>query len=268
MQISPNRISTELLAGLSGALIGAPQAMAFALIAGINPIYGLYTAIVATLVGALFDGHGVMTIAPTNALALVVGSALGTFADGSGGELERLFALTALVGVIPAGLWFLAAGAADALFRRSGDDGLHRRRGAADRPESAADADRAGAFGRQYALAHAGVVATGGGIRATNDGAGRFCAGLDAGFLAHAGAPLRDAGGSGGGVTGGGRAGLGGSGAGARYRHPAATPADFRLAGLGLLAGARAGGAGDRRVGSWRNRRRWRAACRRTKRSL
>ena len=110
MQISPNRISTELLAGLSGALIGAPQAMAFALIAGVNPIYGLYTAIVATLVGALFDGHGVMTIAPTNALALVVGSALGTFADGPGGELERLFALTALVGVFQLGFGFLRLG--------------------------------------------------------------------------------------------------------------------------------------------------------------
>ena len=110
MQISANRISAELLAGLSGALIGAPQAMAFALIAGINPIYGLYTAIVATLVGALFDGHGVMTIAPTNALALVVGSALGTFADGSGGELERLFALTALVGVFQLGFGFLRLG--------------------------------------------------------------------------------------------------------------------------------------------------------------
>ena len=110
MQIRANRILAELLAGLSGALIGAPQAMAFALIAGINPIYGLYTAIVATLIGALFDGHGVMTIAPTNALALVVGSALGTFADGSGGELERLFALTALVGVIQLGFGALRLG--------------------------------------------------------------------------------------------------------------------------------------------------------------
>ena len=110
MQIRANRILAELLAGLTGAMIGAPQAMAFALIAGINPIYGLYTAIVATLVGALFDGHGVMTIAPTNALALVVGSALGTFADGSGGELERLFALTALVGVFQLGFGFLRLG--------------------------------------------------------------------------------------------------------------------------------------------------------------
>ena len=91
-------------------MIGAPQAMAFALIAGVNPIYGLYTAIVATLVGALFDGHGVMTIAPTNALALVVGSVLGTFADGPGGELERLFALTALVGVIQLGFGALRLG--------------------------------------------------------------------------------------------------------------------------------------------------------------
>lgn len=110
MQFRSHWLLPELLAGLSGALIGAPQAMAFALIAGVDPIYGLYTAIVATLVGALFDGHGVMTIAPTNALALVVGSTLAPFADGSGGELERLFALTALVGVFQLGFGVLRLG--------------------------------------------------------------------------------------------------------------------------------------------------------------
>ncbi len=95
----PRLFFSELLAGLSGALVGAPQAMAFALIAGLSPIHGLYTAVVGTLVGALVVGHGVMTIAPTNALALVVGSTLRPFVDGQGGELAGLFALTALVGV-------------------------------------------------------------------------------------------------------------------------------------------------------------------------
>ena len=109
MPIRARWLWTELLAGLSGVMIGAPQAMAFALIAGVNPIYGLYTAIVATLVGALFDGHGVMTIAPTNALALVVGSALGAFGAGAG-EPERLFALTALVGVFQLGFGALRLG--------------------------------------------------------------------------------------------------------------------------------------------------------------
>ncbi|MCY4106362.1 MAG: SulP family inorganic anion transporter [Chloroflexi bacterium] len=103
-------IYRELLAGLSGALVGAPQAMAFALIAGVEPIYGLYAAIVATLVGALLDGHGVMTIAPTNALALVVGSTLAPFVDGSGGELARLFSLTALVGLFQLGFGVLRLG--------------------------------------------------------------------------------------------------------------------------------------------------------------
>ena len=249
MQIRANRILTELLAGLSGALIGAPQAMAFALIAGINPIYGLYTAIVATLIGALFDGHGVMTIAPTNALALVVGSALGTFADGSGGELERLFALTALVGVFQLGFGFLRLGRLMRYFDAAVMTGFIGGAGLLIVLNQLPTLTGLALSGGKYALTQRGMVTAGGGFRAANDGAGRFGAGLDAGFLAYAGAPLRDAGGSGGGVPGGGRAGLAGGGAGARYRHAAAAPAGLRLAGLGLLAGARAGGAGDCRVG-------------------
>ena len=61
-----------LVAGATGAVAGAPQAMGFAIIAGVSPIYGLYTAVVATIVGALTTSSTFMTVAPTNALALVV----------------------------------------------------------------------------------------------------------------------------------------------------------------------------------------------------
>ena len=264
----PNLILTELLAGLSGALIGAPQAMAFALIAGINPIYGLYTAIVATLVGALFDGHGVMTIAPTNALALVVGSALGTFNAGSGGELERLFALTALVGVFQLGFGFLRLGRLMRYFDAAVMTGFIGGAGLLIVLNQLPTLTGLALSGGNTLSRSGGVVATGSGFRTANDGAGRFCAGLDAGFLGHAGTALRDAGGSGGGISGGGRAGLGGGGVGARYRHAAATPADFLLAGLGLLAGARPGRRWRSPCWAWRNRRRWRVACRKTRRSL
>src|SRR5207253_1163372 len=45
----------DLLAGLTVAAIAVPQAMAYAYIFGLPPQYGLYTAIVMTAVGALFD---------------------------------------------------------------------------------------------------------------------------------------------------------------------------------------------------------------------
>ena len=86
----------DLIAGATGAAAGAPQAMGFALIAGVNPVYGLYTAIVATIIGTLAGSSVYMTVAPTNALALVVGSTLLPFDQV--GQIERLFVLTLLVG--------------------------------------------------------------------------------------------------------------------------------------------------------------------------
>ncbi len=86
----------DLIAGLVGAVAGAPQAMGFALIAGVNPIYGLYTALVSTILGALFGSSTYMTIGPTNALALVVASSLGDLTDGN--PFDQVFVLTLLTG--------------------------------------------------------------------------------------------------------------------------------------------------------------------------
>lgn len=98
----------DLIAGLSGAIAGTPQAMAFALIAGIDPIYGLYTAIVSTVIGALFGSSIFMTVGPTNALSLVVASTLAGFDSVSG--IERLFILTFLVGIFYVGFGVLHLG--------------------------------------------------------------------------------------------------------------------------------------------------------------
>ncbi|MFC1959224.1 SulP family inorganic anion transporter [Chloroflexota bacterium] len=87
----------DFLAGATGAVAGAPQSMAFAMIAGLSPIYGLYAAIVATISGTLAVSSTFMTVAPTNALALVVGSTLMGYTGQD--QLARLFTLTLLVGV-------------------------------------------------------------------------------------------------------------------------------------------------------------------------
>ncbi len=99
---------TDLLAGASGAAAGAPMAMGFAIIAGVSPTYGLYTAVVATIVGALATSSVFMTVSPTNALALIVGSTLvaGTEADFPG----RVFALTLFVGLVQLALGLARAG--------------------------------------------------------------------------------------------------------------------------------------------------------------
>src|SRR3954469_13813149 len=66
----------DLVAGLTVAAVAVPQAMAYALIAGIPPEYGLYTAIVVTAVGSVFGSSSHLINGPTNAISLVVFSAV------------------------------------------------------------------------------------------------------------------------------------------------------------------------------------------------
>jgi sulfate permease, SulP family len=91
-------LSSDLIAGATGAVAGAPQAMAFALIAGVNPIYGLYTAIVATIIGAFTTASTYMTVGNTNAVALVVGATLLRYDEAL--RFEPLIVLTLMVGLI------------------------------------------------------------------------------------------------------------------------------------------------------------------------
>lgn len=102
-------LRADLAAGLTGATAGAPQAMAFAIVAGISPAYGLYSAIVSTIIGGLFGTSNMMTTGPSNALAVVVASTLAPFAD-SGDVVGRLITLTFLVGVIEVGMGLLRLG--------------------------------------------------------------------------------------------------------------------------------------------------------------
>lgn len=98
----------DLLAGASGAAAGAPLAMGFAIIAGVSPVYGLYTAVVATIVGALLTSSALLTVSPTNALALVASSVLAARAGDD--PLGYLFTLTVMVGVVQLVLGLIRAG--------------------------------------------------------------------------------------------------------------------------------------------------------------
>src|SRR5436305_14033158 len=66
----------DLVAGLAVAAVAVPQGMAYALIAGVDPCYGLYTAIVMTALGSVFGSSSHLINGPTNAISLVVFSAI------------------------------------------------------------------------------------------------------------------------------------------------------------------------------------------------
>jgi SulP family sulfate permease len=63
---------TEILAGLTVALALVPEAVAFALIAGLSPLTGLYAAFVMGLVTAVFGGRPGMISGATGAVAVVL----------------------------------------------------------------------------------------------------------------------------------------------------------------------------------------------------
>jgi len=66
----------DLIAGLTVAVIMLPQAMAYALIAGLPPQMGLYAAIVGSIVGALWGSSNQLQTGPSNAISLLVLSIL------------------------------------------------------------------------------------------------------------------------------------------------------------------------------------------------
>ena len=91
----------DLIAGLTGAVIVLPQGVAFAMIAGMPPIYGLYTAMITPIVAALFGSSKHLISGPTTAISIVVFAAISQFATESTPEFVSLaLTLTFMAGVI------------------------------------------------------------------------------------------------------------------------------------------------------------------------
>jgi sulfate permease, SulP family len=88
----------DLVAGATVAAIAIPQAMAYALIAGVDPRFGLYSAIVVTLVASIFGSSSHLINGPTNAISLVVFSSLAGF-DARFDAYQAMFLLGVMVGV-------------------------------------------------------------------------------------------------------------------------------------------------------------------------
>ena len=71
-----NRLGADLSSGLTVALVSIPEGMAYALVAGDTPVYGLYTGMLTTIVASLTGSTSLLIVTLTNALALVAGDQL------------------------------------------------------------------------------------------------------------------------------------------------------------------------------------------------
>jgi SulP family sulfate permease len=101
----------DLIAGLTGAVIALPQGVAYALIAGMPPETGLYTAIIVAAIAALFGSSWQMISGPAAAVSMVIMSIVSGVAEpGSQAFVSTVITLTLLVGLIQLGLGLLRVG--------------------------------------------------------------------------------------------------------------------------------------------------------------
>jgi sulfate permease, SulP family len=101
LSYSSDDLKRDLLAGLTVGAISLPQAMAYALLAGVDPRFGLYSAIVVTAVASIFGSSLHLINGPTSAISLVVFGALSFFDPEQKVEAaEAMFLIGAMVGAI------------------------------------------------------------------------------------------------------------------------------------------------------------------------
>jgi len=93
-RLSFGQMRIEVLAGLTVALALVPEAVAFAFVAGVEPLVGLYAAFMVGLITALFGGRPGMISGATGALAVVM---VALVADHG---VQYLFATVVLMGIL------------------------------------------------------------------------------------------------------------------------------------------------------------------------
>lgn len=93
-RLSFGQLKTEVLSGLTVALALVPEAVAFAFVAGVDPLVGLYAAFLVGLITALFGGRPGMISGATGALAVVMVALVADHGP------EYLFATVVLMGII------------------------------------------------------------------------------------------------------------------------------------------------------------------------
>ncbi len=98
LDFDPKNLSADIGAAVTMALVAVPDAIASAILAGVNPTYGFNALIMGTPIGSLFTSSQFMNIGSTAAMMLAVGGILPQFQDDQ--ILTALVTLTVLIGLI------------------------------------------------------------------------------------------------------------------------------------------------------------------------
>ena len=93
-------VGRDAVVGLSGAILALPQSIAYALIAGLPPEYGLYAAIVPVIIACLWGSSWHLICGPTAAISIVLFASVSPMAvPGSQDYIGLILLLTFLAGI-------------------------------------------------------------------------------------------------------------------------------------------------------------------------
>jgi len=93
-------LSGDLSAGITVGVMLIPQGMAYAMLAGLKPIYGLYAATVPLILYAIFGTSRQLAVGPVAVVSLLIASGVGALAEiGSDSFLGMAILLSLMIGV-------------------------------------------------------------------------------------------------------------------------------------------------------------------------
>jgi len=90
-------LGTDTVAGVTLAAYAIPQALAYATLAGLDPVVGIYGFMLGGLGYAVLGSSPYLSIGPTSAISLLVGASVAPLAGGDAARFAELASLTALL---------------------------------------------------------------------------------------------------------------------------------------------------------------------------
>ena len=110
-EVDARSLRADFIAALLAAVLVLPQGLAFAALAGLPPAWGIYSAVVPTLVAALAGSSRHVLTGPTNALSLALAASLAPLAAANTAEYLRLaLVVTLMIGLIQVAVSLLRLG--------------------------------------------------------------------------------------------------------------------------------------------------------------
>jgi SulP family sulfate permease len=108
LRVPRKTVISDLASGIVMAIVNVPGALANGVLAGVNPVYGLYSMIAGTTVAALFTSSVIMNVDSTSATALATADALSGTSPET--HLQYLVMMVMLVGLFQLAFGLLKLG--------------------------------------------------------------------------------------------------------------------------------------------------------------